>query len=136
MCSTPVRISIPYLFVTFLTLVLTAEMIASLFLRVYGTHQQNAGLSLIPVAITNSAVSTGCNSFITKSLVHDSVLSCHWTRRSHLDMVLINLHWPVLLVIYLSSMLTATDLSFLWSTMPLLRYLKLSDNQSHPRRIK
>ena len=32
-CSTPVRILIPYLWVTFLSLVLMAEMIASLFLR-------------------------------------------------------------------------------------------------------
>ena len=93
-------------------------MIASLFLRVYGTHQQNAGSSLVPLAITNLAASTGCDSFITESLVHDSVLSFHWTRRSHPAMVFINLHWLVLVVMYLSSMLMATDFSFLESTIP------------------
>ena len=111
--STPVGISILYLWVTFLTHVLMAEMIASLFLRVYGTHQQNAGSSLIPLAIANSAISTGCDSFITESLVHDSVLSFHQARRSHLAVVFINLLWPFLVVMYLSSMLTATDSSFL-----------------------
>ena len=112
-CSTPVRISIPYLWVTFLTLVLTAEMIGSLFLMVYGTHPQNAGSSLILLAITNSAVSTWCDSFITESLVNDSVLSCHRRRRSHLAMLFINLCQPVLVITYLSSMLMTTDSSFL-----------------------
>ena len=112
-CSSPVGILIPYLWVTFLTVVLTAEMIASLFLRVYGTHQQNAGSSLIPLALANSAVSTGCNSFITESWVHDSLLFFHQTRRSHPAMVFINLCLLVLVVMYLSSMLMATDSSFL-----------------------
>ena len=86
-CSTPVRISIPYLWVIFLTLMLTAEMIASLFLRVYGAHQKYAGSSLIPLTLTNSTVSTGCNSFITESLVYNSVLFFHQTRRFHLAVV-------------------------------------------------
>ena len=103
----------PFFIVTFLTLVLMAEMIASLFLVVYGTHQQNAGSSLIPLAITNLAISTGCDSFITESLVHNSVLSFHQTWRSYQAMVFINLCWPFLVVTYLSSMLTATDSSFL-----------------------
>ena len=64
-CCTPIRISIPYLWVIFLTLMMTAEMIASHFLRVYGTHQQNTGSSLIPLTLENSAVTTGHNSFIT-----------------------------------------------------------------------
>ena len=41
-CSTLVRISIPYLCVVLQTLVLAAAIIAFLFLRVNGTHQQKA----------------------------------------------------------------------------------------------
>ena len=62
-CAIEVGISIPNLCIAFQTRKLTAEMILSLFLKVYGTHQAKAGSSSIFLALTYSATSTGLDSF-------------------------------------------------------------------------
>ena len=91
-CSTLVGILIPYLCLAWRTLVLSANMMASLFRNVCGTHQANAGSSSIPLDAANSAVSIGYDSFISASLIHDSDWSFHLTRNHQPCVVLRSLH--------------------------------------------
>ena len=79
-CSMLAGISIPYLCLAWRILVLSADMMASLFHNVCGTHQANADSSSIPLDAANSAVSIGYDSFISASRIHDSDWSFHLTR--------------------------------------------------------
>ena len=70
--------SIPNLWVLLVTLELMAEIIIYLFLRVNGTHDENAGSSKMPFATKNSATSTGLDSFRILIVVQVTVSSFHW----------------------------------------------------------
>ena len=72
--------SMPYLCVRFLTRELTADMITSRFLRVYGTHHAKAGSSSMFLAVTYSATSIGFDSLSTFNGIHCFVPSFHLIR--------------------------------------------------------
>ena len=111
-CATLVGVSIPYLCVVFHIQVFTKEKITSLFLSVYGTHHANAASSDIPLTPVSSAISTGWDCFISTSVTHDSVPSFQWTNNFQPAIIHQSRCCPLLIVMCLSSLDTAMDLSF------------------------
>ena len=99
--------SIPYLCVVFRILDFTAEMITSRLRSVYGTHQTNAGSSEMLRAFANSAVSTGCDSFISFKGIHCSLPSFHLARSCHPQVVCRMRLFPLLVFVYRSGFCTA-----------------------------
>ena len=71
-CSMLVGISTTYMCVVFLMWCLIDAMMALHFFRTYGVHHDNVGLSSIPRALANSAVSTRWDSFRSLKFAQDS----------------------------------------------------------------
>ena len=71
-CSMLVGISTPYMCVVFLMWCLIDAMMALHFFRTYGVHHDNVGLSSIPRALANSAVSTRWDSVRSLKFAQDS----------------------------------------------------------------
>ena len=101
--ATSVGVSIPYVCVVLRILCLTADMMMSRFLRVYGAHHTNAASFDIHPAREYSVRSTECDSFKSFRGIHDSLPFFHLTKSFQPSVVFLSLLVLRGQAIYLSS---------------------------------
>ena len=109
--ATLLGISIPYLWMVFLSQDFMAKRIMLRFCSVYRTHQAKVASTSMPLAHANSMVSTGWDCVRSASATHDSDPSCHLTKSFQLAVVHLSLLWPLFTVMCSSCFWTVTELS-------------------------